>query len=217
MTTQATQKDPVCGMDVSPDSSWYSEFEGTTYFFCCGGCQSRFERDPEGVLAARGSADAKPAQQDHHACCGGGHDGGGKPTLAYNGASSAGAVYTCPMHPDVEQIGPGACPICGMDLEPKFVDLTDDSDTRQFREMLLRFWVGFSLSLPLLVLAMGPMLGLPLADSIPDRLSGWLQLVLATPVVFWCGWPLLVRGVTSFQTLNLNMFSLIAARSRQAC
>ena len=125
-------------------------------------------------------------------------------------AGDAPAIYTCPMHPEVEQVGPGACPICGMDLEPKFVDAADDADERQFLDMKRRFWVGVALSVPLLVLAMGPMVGLRIAELMPDHVFGWLQLALATPVVFWCGWPLLVRGAKSYQSMNLNMFSLIA-------
>jgi Cu+-exporting ATPase len=114
------------------------------------------------------------------------------------------------MHPEIEQVGPGDCPICGMDLEPKFVTPGDSADEQQYRDMQQRFWVGVALSAPLLILAMGPMIGLPVRDLISDRLFGFLQLVLATPVVFWCGWPLIVRGAKSFQTMNLNMFSLIA-------
>ena len=128
----------------------------------------------------------------------------------FAGDALDGAIYTCPMHPEIEQVGPGACPICGMDLEPKFVDATDDSDERQYLDMKRRFWVGVALSVPLLIFAMGPMVGLRIADLMPDRVFGWLQLGLATPVVFWCGWPLLVRGAKSFQSMNLNMFSLIA-------
>ena len=135
---------------------------------------------------------------------------GAQSTKLSGGDVSAGAVYTCPMHPQVEQVGPGACPICGMDLEPKIADATSDSDERQFVDMRRRFWLGVALSVPLFVLAMGPMVGLPIADLISDQLFSWLQLALATPVVFWCGWPLLVRGAKSFQSMNLNMFSLIA-------
>ena len=120
------------------------------------------------------------------------------------------AIYTCPMHPEIEQVGPGDCPICGMDLEPKVVDMADDGEDKQYADMKRRFWVGVALSVPLLVIAMGPMVGLRVADWMSQTVFGWLQLALATPVVFWCGWPLLVRGAKSFRTMNLNMFSLIA-------
>ena len=119
------------------------------------------------------------------------------------------ALYTCPMHPEIEQVGPGDCPICGMDLEPKVVTLADEGEDKQYADMKGRFWVGVALSVPLLVIAMGPMVGLRLTDFISVRVAAWLQLALATPVVFWCGWPLLVRGGKSFRTMNLNMFSLI--------
>ncbi len=121
-----------------------------------------------------------------------------------------GAIYTCPMHPEFEQIGPGACPICGMDLEPKTIDTSGDCDEEQYLDMKRRFWVSVVLSVPLLILAMGPMVGLRIADSLSDQVFGWLQLALAAPVVFWCGWPLLIRSVRSFRTMNLDMFSLIA-------
>ncbi|EMI21823.1 heavy metal translocating P-type ATPase [Rhodopirellula maiorica SM1] len=97
-----------------------------------------------------------------------------------------------------------------MDLEPKFVDMADHGDDEQYADMKLRFWVGVVLSVPLLVIAMGPMLGLRISDWMSQTVFAWLQLALATPVVFWCGWPLLVRGVKSFRSMNLNMFSLIA-------
>jgi len=97
-----------------------------------------------------------------------------------------------------------------MDLEPKFTDSANEGDEQQYQSMKRRFWVGAILSAPLLVLAMGPMVGLNAAAMISDRVFGWLQLALATPIVFWCGWPLLIRGVKSFRSLNLNMFTLIA-------
>lgn len=114
------------------------------------------------------------------------------------------------MHPEIEQIGPGDCPICGMDLEPKVIDFADSGDGEQYADMKRRFWIGVALSVPLLVIAMGPMVGLQVAEWMGNAAFGWLQLALATPVVFWCGWPLLVRGAKSFLSLNLNMFSLIA-------
>lgn len=131
-------------------------------------------------------------------------------SLGREQADDPDAIYTCPMHPEVEQVGPGDCPICGMDLELKFVDPSYEGDEQQYRDMNRRFRVGGVLSVPLLILAMGPMVGWNLAEAMSDQVFCWLQLALATPVVFWCGWPLLVRGGKSFRTLNLNMFSLIA-------
>ncbi len=216
MTSRLTAKDPVCGMEVSTDDSLHSEHGGVTYYFCCDRCQSKFENDPVDVLAARAEKDAEQADMGGHGCCHGGDHAGGKPISMRPTGTADDAIYTCPMHPEVEQVGPGACPICGMDLEPKFVNATSDENESQFLDMKRRFWVGVTLSAPLLILAMGPMVGWRLTEWMSDQVFGWLQLALATPVVFWCGWPLLVRGVKSFRTMNLNMFSLIAVGTLSA-
>ncbi|QDT07091.1 Silver exporting P-type ATPase [Rubripirellula lacrimiformis] len=205
--------DPVCGMTVAPGDSLRSEYKGKAYFFCSAGCQKKFDSDPVGVLAKRAAKDAAKATADpgeQHSCCGG--NGGSSTGLAKRNPADGDseAVYTCPMHPEIEQVGPGDCPICGMDLEPKFVDMSSDGDDKQYSDMKRRFWMGAALSLPLLLIAMGPMVGVNVSDWIGQVSFGRLQLALATPVVFWCGWPLLVRGVKSFRSLNLNMFSLIA-------
>jgi P-type Cu+ transporter len=216
----STGVDPVCGMKVPADSPRSTEFEGNTYVFCSDSCLKKFKSDPVGVLAQRG---AKEADKDS-SCCGGAveqHridspmrsstccDGRSASTTTDTHADPT-AVYTCPMHPEIEQVGPGDCPICGMDLEPKVVSLTGESDDKQYADMTRRFWVGVALSVPLLVIAMGPMIGVRIAEWTSQGVFSWLQLALATPVVFWCGWPLLVRGAKSFRTMNLNMFSLIA-------
>ncbi len=120
------------------------------------------------------------------------------------------------MHLEIEQIGPGDCPICGMDLEPKFVTASSDGDDAQYRQMFRRFIVGAILSIPLLLIAMAPMLGLPHHLGLLNTATAWIQWALATPVLFWCGWPLLVRGAKSFASMNLNMFSLIAIGSVSA-
>lgn len=213
--TSITATDPVCGMSVQPGGSPRSEYDGRNYYFCCEGCKRKFDADPAGVLAARAAKEAQKRAGEmgsevpgEHSCCGG-EDGRSSPASP-TAPADATAVYTCPMHPEVEQVGPGDCPICGMDLEPKFIDMTAAGDDGQYADMMRRFLIGAALSVPLLMIAMGPMIGLPVGDWISGRAFGWLQLVLATPVVFWCGWPLLVRGVKSFQTMNLNMFSLIA-------
>ncbi|TWT74042.1 heavy metal translocating P-type ATPase [Allorhodopirellula solitaria] len=218
-TTETTATDPVCGMKVDSGDSRRSEYQSNAYFFCSAGCQSKFDDDPVGVLAARAEKDAQKEAGQQRAggegtsCCGG---GGGSASKATDKAADPGAVYTCPMHLEIEQVGPGDCPICGMDLEPKFVDAADQRDDSQYTDMKRRFWVGVALSVPLLVIAMGPMVGLRIDDWIGNTAFGWLQWALATPVVFWCGWPLLVRGVKSFRSLNLNMFSLIAVGSLAA-
>ncbi|MEM8681430.1 MAG: heavy metal-binding domain-containing protein, partial [Planctomycetota bacterium] len=189
-----SQQDPVCGMEVSQGDALCSEHEGVTYYFCSSHCQQKFQRQPDVILAERAARRAAASTP---------------PVVKPAAHQVDGATYTCPMHPEIQQVGPGDCPICGMDLEPAAVDAQAGTDQARLFEMRWRFWLGVLFSVPLLVLAMGPMLGLPIADVISDRLFGVLQLILATPVVFGCGWPLLVRGVKSFQTMNLNMFSLI--------
>ncbi|MCA9126561.1 MAG: cadmium-translocating P-type ATPase [Planctomycetales bacterium] len=206
-----TATDPVCGMTVNPGEALHSEHKGKSYFFCSAGCQSKFSEDPGGVLTARAEKDAakkRAVHQEPLSCCSGKH--GGSSTKASELKANSDAIYTCPMHPEIEQLGPGDCPICGMDLEPKNVDTADQGDDKHYADMKRRFWVGVALSVPLLVIAMGPMVGLQLVNLVSSSVAGWIQLAMATPVVFWCGWPLLVRGAKSFRTMNLNMFSLIA-------
>ena len=127
-------------------------------------------------------------------------------------AASGEAIYTCPMHPEIEQDTPGDCPICGMALEPKAVAVTAGiaEPDAELTDMRRRFWVGLAFGLPVLALAMGPMVGLSLGELISPKLNQWLQLLLCTPVVLWSGWPFFVRGWRSLRTGHLNMFTLIA-------
>ena len=121
-----------------------------------------------------------------------------------------GAVYTCPMHPQVRQVEHGSCPICGMGLELESGVPTDDGPNPELGDFTRRFWVGTVLTIPLLILTMGPYLGFPeVREIFGERATLWIELVFGTPVVLWCGWPFLVRGWNSFRTMNLNMFSLI--------
>lgn len=208
---QSAATDPVCGMKVARKTSRRSEYKEQAYFFCSASCQAKFEADPASVLSLRAEKEAtnkSSSAEPTSSCC---HGNAARPAFPDRDASAdSAAIYTCPMHPEIEQIGPGDCPICGMDLEPKFIDIDDQGDREQYLDMKRRFWVGVALSIPLLIFAMGPMLGVHVGDWMSASAFGWLQLALATPVVFWCGWPLLVRGVKSFRSLNLNMFSLIA-------
>lgn len=177
-----TAKDPVCGMSVDPHKAEHrSQHGGKTWYFCSPRCQSRFEEDPEKYL----SGDREPEE-----------------TVA------PGAMYTCPMHPEIRQPSPGDCPICGMALEPEQVSL-DDGPSEELGDMTRRFWIGLVLTLPVLVLEMGGHL-IGLDHIVPPQVSNWIQLVLATPVVLWCGWPFFVRGWKSVLSRNLNMFTLIA-------
>ncbi|QDV23343.1 heavy metal translocating P-type ATPase [Aureliella helgolandensis] len=199
--------DPVCGMSVDVESARSSTHQGVEYFFCSASCQKKFEASPDAVLASAsqraGNSVARTGEPLHSCCHGEKSSAKGLPPV------DTGAIYTCPMHLEIEQVGPGDCPICGMDLEPKVISAAAEEDEQQYLQMRRRFWGSVVLSVPLLAIAMGPMIGVRIADAFSDRSFGLLQLALATPVVFWCGWQLLVRGIKSFRSMNLNMFSLI--------
>src|SRR5690606_23792513 len=118
---------------------------------------------------------------------------------------AARTIYSCPMHPEIEQEGPGSCPIRGMDLEPTTVHPGDEEGDRELADMSRRFLIAAVLTAPVFVLAMGPMVWRGFAEIVPERISRWLQFLLATPVVLWAGWPLLVRGWRSVLNRSLNM------------
>ena len=174
--------DPVCGMTVDPATSKHRfDHQGTTYHFCSAGCRSKFAADPAKYLEKKS---APPADVP------------------------AGAIYTCPMHPEIRQVGPGSCPICGMALEPEVASL-DSGPNPELADMTRRFWIGAVLSLPAVVLEMGGHI-VGGHGWVDPTLSNWIQFAFATPVVLWAGWPFFVRGWQSLQTRNLNMFTLIA-------
>jgi Cu+-exporting ATPase len=178
--TAATAIDPVCGMKVDPATAKHrSSYKGQDYFFCSARCRERFAAEPEKFLKPRESEPAAPA----------------------------GTIYTCPMHPEVRQVGPGSCPICGMALEPEQVSL-DDAPDPELIDMTRRFWIALVLTLPVFVIEMGSHVGL--MHLVPPGWSNWISLVLATPVVLWAGAPFFERGWRSLLTHNLNMFTLIA-------
>lgn len=223
-----TSRDPVCGMQVKGTSPHRHVHTGVEYRFCSAGCLAKFRAEPERYLA-------KPEPALH--------------ASATHPAAPTGsaAIYTCPMHPEVRQAGPGtcprcgmalepvepaaattrtewvcpmhpeivrdapgACPICGMALEPRTVSL-EEAENPELADMTKRFWVGAALTVPLLTVAMGDMLpGRPVERLIGATVSSWLQLVLATPVVLWAGWPFFVRGWQSIPNRSPNMFTLIA-------
>jgi len=185
-------KDPVCGMDVDPATSKHrAEYDGQSYYFCSEHCRAKFEVDPASYLDPHADA-----VSDQHAAA-------AAPVLGDV------AEWTCPMHPEIRQPGPGSCPICGMSLEPVTVT-ADSGPSPELADMTRRFWVALALSVPVLVLGMGRDLVPALHDLISSRASTWVQLVLATPVVLWAGWPFFKRGWTSVRTMKLNMFTLIA-------
>ncbi|MEP9366412.1 heavy metal translocating P-type ATPase [Xanthobacter sp. VNH20] len=174
-------KDPVCGMDVDPHTAKHrTDHNGQPFYFCCAGCKAKFEADPDRYLAGKATP-AAPVPE--------------------------GTVFTCPMHPEIRQIGPGSCPICGMALEPELVSL-DDGPNAELVDMSRRFWIGLALTVPVFALEMGQHLfGLHL---LPQQMSNYIQLVLATPVVLWTGLPFFERGAASVRSGHLNMFTLIA-------
>ncbi|MBP7001081.1 heavy metal translocating P-type ATPase [Amaricoccus sp.] len=227
LPTEAVVRDPVCGMVVDPAAGKPThEHGGRVFHFCCEGCRKKFAAEPEAWLAAadpvcgmkvdRASARhfARVAGEKHYFCSARCRErfeadpaahAAGRPAPA---AMPEGTVYTCPMHPEIEQVGPGDCPICGMALEPKGVPAADAGPNPELVDFRRRFRVGAALTVPLVLIAMGPMVGLPVGAWLGGA-ARWLELALATPVVLWCGWPFLVRGWRSFRTWRLNMFSLI--------
>ena len=179
--------DPVCGMTVNPDTAAGSfEYKGKTYYFCSTHCLHRFQQNPESFLNPQPIAIA-PAP---------------KPATTQK--------YTCPMHPEIIRDGPGSCPICGMALEPLVASLDEEENT-ELTDMSRRFWVSVVLTIPVFALGMSDLIpGQPLQRLVSMSTLAWLQLILATPVVLWAGWPFFVRGWQSIMTRNLNMFTLIA-------
>jgi len=231
----AAAVDPVCGMTVDPAATPHrAEHDGSTWFFCAAGCRAKFLSDP--VRFAAGAAE--PSARHHHDRDHRARDVGAKPVpdaiytcpmhpevrqqgpgacpecgmaLEPAGVPAATRVeYTCPMHPEIVQDHPGNCPICGMALEPRTVTI-EAAANPELIDMTRRFWIGGVLTLPVLLLAMGPhLVGFPSHEAIAPRLSAWLQLALSAPVVLWAGWPFFERGWRSIVTWRLNMFTLIA-------
>jgi Cu+-exporting ATPase len=177
--------DPVCSMEVSPeDAAGSCEHRGQRYYFCNPSCLEQFQANPEAFLTPPSGRAPQSAPPD--------------------------AIYTCPMHPEVRQHGPGACPKCGMALEPLMIAAEERPDP-ELRLMTQRFWVSLALTAPLVVMAMRGMHGgLFPAHALPPRLETWLELLLSTPAVLWGGWPFFQRGWASVVNHSPNMFTLIA-------
>ncbi|HTP92605.1 MAG TPA: heavy metal-binding domain-containing protein, partial [Xanthobacteraceae bacterium] len=164
-------------MKVDPATSRFQHFlRGRNYYFCSAGCRSKFAADPAKYLEETAAVPEAPA----------------------------GTIFTCPMHPEIREVGPGACPICGMALEP---EAGGEDDGGERTDMTRRFWISAALAAPVVAIDMGGHFGL---FHLAGALSATAQLVLTTPVVLWGGWPFFVRGAQSLRTLNLNMFTLIA-------
>jgi Cu+-exporting ATPase len=172
--------DPVCGMTVDPHAAKHTaSHDGHPYYFCSAGCKAKFVADPAKYLGSRAP----------------------EPVIE-------GAIYTCPMHPEIRQVGPGSCPICGMALEPLTVT-ADSGPNPELADMTRRFWIGLVLALPVVALDMGAHI-VGEHNWVEPSLSNYIQFAFGTPVVLWAGWPFFVRGWQSLVTRNLNMFTLIA-------
>ncbi len=175
--------DPVCGMTVEPESAAGSySFMGETYYFCSKSCLEKFRSDPERYL--------NPA-----------------PEVQVNAQASV-AEYTCPMHPEIRQMGPGSCPICGMALEP--LEFSAEEDSSELNDMTRRFWICSVLTFPLLLAVMPHLFGIDISAWVPHKVLGWAEFALATPVVLWGGLPFFQRGWASVVNRSPNMFTLIA-------
>lgn len=217
--------DPVCGMQVDESTDLTAERDGQTFYFCSDHCRQKFNTQAKAEDTHSCCHDHAPSNDTatHKAskyicpmCEGVESDEPGncpKCGMALEPAQpptrKQKKSYTCPMHPEIEQNEPGTCPKCGMELESKYLDAEEDDDY-ELRSMTLRFWVGMALSVPVFLLAMLPMMGVPVDEWLGMTVNTWLQLILSTPVVLWAGWPFFVRGVRSIVTWNLNMFTLIA-------
>lgn len=174
-------KDPVCGMTVNPHESkgGSSAFENRTFYFCSTKCKTKFDLEPRKYTSSESVQQSLPLDIE----------------------------YTCPMHPEIRQIGPGSCPICGMALEPLTISLDQTEDNSELIDMKRRFWMSTVLSLPLLFLTMGGRSFIPFMEI--HQLLPWIELLLASPVVLWGAWPFYVRFWQSIKNRSLNMFTLI--------
>lgn len=179
----AVVRDPVCGMTVDPATAkHFVRYQGRDFYFCSAGCKAKFEAEPQKYLGDRAAPPPMPK----------------------------GTQYTCPMHPEIIRDKPGSCPICGMALEPMGVPTGDEGPNPELVDFTRRFWVSAVLSLPLLFIAMAPMLGLTFEAVVDERTMVWLELALASPVVLWAALPFFHRGWDSLVNRSPNMWTLIS-------
>ncbi|NOX57768.1 MAG: YHS domain-containing protein, partial [Planctomycetes bacterium] len=231
--------DPICGMQVDEATGLSAEFQGNTHYFCSEHCRAKFLKqnapggtDSEDTEPAQAESKCSHCQSDtatspsaprsstaeyicpmcpevesdHPANC----PSCGMALERAVPSVETRTVYTCPMHPEIQEDQPGPCPKCGMALEPMSVAGVAEEDDSELRDMSRRFWVGLLLSVPVLFLAMAPMIAPGFERWVSGSMSHWIQLILSTPVVLWAGWPFFVRGWQSVVRRNLNMFTLIA-------
>jgi len=190
MEERTMERDPVCGMASEPETAAAKrEYGGKTYYFCSEGCAAKFAAEPGKFLGAA------PAAHGYS---------------SVRGSESKEIEYTCPMHPQIVRSGPGACPICGMALEPRTASI-EMQENPELAMMSRRFWISVALSLPVFLLSMSDMIpGQPVQHALSVRAISWIEFLLATPVVIWGGWPFFERGWASIVNRSLNMFTLIA-------
>ncbi|WP_229805274.1 heavy metal translocating P-type ATPase [Saccharospirillum salsuginis] len=227
--TDRALHDPVCGMAVTAsDDRPRSEHQGHSYYFCGPRCQQKFEANPEAYLEATDpvcgmSVDrAEPAAvsrhegQTYYFCSDHCHHKFEQAPENYLGEQPAqaqapeGVKYTCPMHPEIVQDGPGSCPKCGMALEPMNPSQEDTGPNPELVDFTRRFWVSAIASIPLLIITMGPLVGIPVRSWIGETWVTWIELVLATPVILWAAIPFFVRGWQSIRNVSPNMWTLIS-------
>lgn len=221
-------RDLFCGMTVDPATAKaHVEHAGTTYYFCCPACADRFRANPQKYLPDDKEAEltTRPpviqiaaAKSSGSFATGAAAAPAASPSVTtpaaiqHSSPHSAAPTYTCPMHPEIVRSGPGSCPICGMALEPRTVTFeTAEQENPELASMTRRFLTGVALTIPVLILGMSDLIpGQPLERIFTMRTIGWLELLLATPIVIWGGWPFFERGWTSIVNRSLNMFTLIA-------
>ncbi|MGV1758714.1 heavy metal translocating P-type ATPase [Rhizobium sp. A22-96] len=226
---EAVTRDPVCGMTVDPNASKPSlDYQGRTFHFCCNGCKTKFEAAPETYLTAKDptcgmTVDRATARHflkhegEKFYFCSAGCKAKfeADPSAYLNGNRPApkpvpkGTLYTCPMHPEVVSDHAGDCPKCGMALEPMGVPAADEGPNPELIDFTHRLWISAALSVPLLAISMGPMVGLPLREWIGEPIATWIELVLATPVVLWAALPFFRRAWNSLVNRSPNMWTLI--------
>src|ERR1700682_3524276 len=202
--------DPVCGMQVDErTAAGSSVFEGGNYYSCSAGCKKKFDANPAAYVGALHADGTQPSAHAHsHAQPTRAPDSvRGKPAVA--GPVAPGAVYTCPMHPEIVRDAPGHCPICGMALVPIAGTGAGPADDSELRDLTRRLWIGVALSIPLVVLAMSPMIGLHDLFGLQPRSRGWIEFALGSPVVLWVGWPILHKFWFSLVHRALHMYTMI--------
>src|SRR5512134_2323340 len=202
--------DPVCGMPVDePTAAASSLFEGRKYSFCSARCKQKFEANPSAyVVPPLPAGDSEHTGHAHHSAHATREPPSNVPVNpVVAGAAPLGTIYTCPMHPEIVRNAPGDCPLCGMALVP--LAGSGEGDDAELRDLQRRLWIGVALSIPLVVLAMSPMIGIHELFGLQPRPRGWVEFVLGTPVVLWVGWPILRKFWLSLTHHALNMYTLI--------